>query len=98
MRRLLILVTMLFGVAASELAVAEQPNPAMKNILQGGQKVRVSNQQAASKIKRSYPNSKILSLKLIESNGPPVYRIKILSDQGEVKVIFVDGINSEIFE
>jgi len=88
----------LFGMSLPGSVLAERANPAMKNILQGGQKPRVSNQQAAGKIKRNYPDSKILSVKLIKGNGPPVYRIKILSDNGVVKLVFVDGMNAEVFE
>ena len=98
MRTLLILVILSIGLSAPGLAVAERSNPAMKGILQGGQKVRIGNQQAAARIKRHYPHSKILSYKLIDSNGPPVYRFKTLSNAGVVKLVFVDGITGEIFE
>jgi len=98
MRTLLILAILFIGLSVPGLAVAEQSNPAIKSILQGGQKVRIGNQQAAARIKRHYPGSKILSFKLIDSNGPPVYRFKTLSDEGVVKLVFVDGITGEIFE
>ena len=98
MRTILILGILLFGISVPGFVVAERSNPAMNNILQGGQKVRISNRQAAERIKRNYPASKILSVKLIESGGPPVYRIKTLSDDGVVKLVFVDGLNGKIFE
>ncbi|MFT7684793.1 MAG: putative membrane protein YkoI [Candidatus Azotimanducaceae bacterium] len=61
-------------------------------------KPSISKQQAVSKAKRNYPSSKVLSVKLIGSSGPAVYRLKILSSDGVVKYVFVDGNNGSVFE
>lgn len=95
----LVLLTLVVpGYAAADLMLAERANSGIKSIFQGGQGARIGNQQAASRAKRSFPGNKVLSVKLIESSGPPVYRIKMLSDQGVVKFVFVDGTNGEVFE
>jgi uncharacterized membrane protein YkoI len=98
-----ILVFMLFcsgmtGIATADILRVADNNSGRNNIVQEGQKVRVSNQQAANKVKRRYPGSKILSVKMIQNGGPPVYRIKTLSGDGVVKHVFVDGISGDLFE
>ncbi len=59
---------------------------------------RLGSKDAASAVKRNYRNRKILSVNLIESKGPPVYRVKTLSDKGVVKYVYVDGQSGEVFE
>jgi hypothetical protein len=59
---------------------------------------RIKNRQAASLVKKRYVNARILSISLIESKGPPVYRVKTLSDDGIVKYVFVDGQSGDVFE
>ena len=86
------------GIASADFLKVTDHNPGRNSIMQDGQKVRVSNQQAASKVKRRYPDSKILSVKLMHSGGPPVYRFKILSGGKVVKQVFVDGISGDLFE
>jgi len=102
MRGLIILVCLLLcglpGIAGADLLLAERAKAAPRHIFQSGSKARISNQQAASKAKRHYPGNKILSVKMIRSGGPAVYRIKMLSEQGVVKLVFVDGNNGEVFE
>lgn len=58
----------------------------------------ISKQKAASKAKHAYPGNKILSIKLIKSSGPAVYRLKMLSSKGVVKYVFVDGKTGSVFE
>ena len=79
------------GAASADLLFAQN------NILQSDQKPRIGNQQAVSKAKKTYPGNEILSVKLLDSKGPPVYRIKMIK-QGVVKLVYVDGINGEVFE
>ncbi len=102
MRRLLVLALLVLGtspgLAQADFLLAARTPPPANNIRSDTQRPRISNQQAASKIKRSVPGSKILSIKLIKSKGPPVYRVKTLSGDGVVKFVFVDGINGEIFK
>ncbi len=61
-------------------------------------KVRVGDEQATAKVRKRYPKSRILSVNLIESKGPPVYRVKTLSAEGVVKYVFVDSRSGDVFE
>jgi uncharacterized membrane protein YkoI len=97
--RILVFVLMcigISGIATADILRVADGTPPVKNLLQD-QKVRVSNRQAAARVKRSYPGSKIISIKLIHSGGPPVYRVRLLTD-GVVNHVFVDGINGDLFE
>jgi len=60
-------------------------------------KSRINAKQAAATVKQKL-GGKVLSVKLIESKGPPVYRIKTLSESGVVKVVFVDGLSGKLFD
>ncbi|MBL4679914.1 MAG: PepSY domain-containing protein [Pseudomonadales bacterium] len=64
----------------------------------GNAKPKINRKKAASKAKRAYPDSKILSVKLIKSGGPTVYKLKMLSSDGIVKYVFVDGQTGSVFE
>ena len=78
---------------------ADLGRPVPNNILPGASaRPKVGQQQAASRVKQRYPGNKILSVNLIKGGGPPVYRIKMLSDSGVVKYVFVDGVHGEVFE
>lgn len=59
---------------------------------------RIGDRQAASRVKQIYADRKILGIQLIETRGPPVYRVKTLSDEGVVKYVFVDGTSGDVFE
>lgn len=59
---------------------------------------QIGNRQAASRVKQVYSDHKILAVQLIETRGPPVYRVKTLSDEGVVKFVFVDGTSGNVFE
>ena len=39
---------------------------------------------------------RVLSVQLIESRGPPVYRVKILTENGRVRTVHVDGHTGEV--
>lgn len=41
---------------------------------------------------------RVLSVQLIESRGPPVYRIKILTENGRVRTVHVDGQTGEVIK
>jgi len=69
-----------------------------KSSLLPSQSAKVSNKQATASVKQRYSGSKILSINLIKSNGPPVYRVKTLSSDGVVKYVFVDGTTGDVFE
>jgi len=93
----------LLMLSTAEVAIAEPPKrgeaPSMRNsIVQEQQGVKVSNQQAAGNVRQEFPGSKILSVKMMGSGGPPVYKIKTLSGSGVVKFVYVDGTSGEVFE
>ncbi len=67
-------------------------------LVQDKKPLRVSNQRAAELVKRRYSGSRVLGVSLIDSKGPPVYRVKTLSDKGVVRSVFVDGTSGEVFE
>ena len=62
------------------------------------QQARIGSKEAASLVKNRYQGSKILSINMIDSKGPSVYRVKTLSSAGVVKYVFVDGITGAVFE
>lgn len=39
---------------------------------------------------------RVLSVQLIESRGPPVYRVKILTENGRVRTVHVDGQSGDV--
>ena len=68
------------------------------SLVQGQPSATISNQHAAGNVRQEFPGSKILSVKMMGSNGPPVYKIKTLSGNGVVKFVYVDGTSGEVFE
>ncbi len=59
---------------------------------------RISSKQATSRVKQKYRDSKILSINLIKSKGPSVYRVKTLTASAVVKYVYVDGTTGDVFE
>jgi|TARA_B100000315_G_scaffold220344_1_gene222937 uncharacterized membrane protein YkoI len=72
-------------------------SPDRNNTIMLAAKARISAKQAAASVKQKL-GAKVLSVKLIESKGPPVYRVKTLSKSGVVKVVFVDGQSGKVFD
>tara|TARA_Y100001934_G_scaffold248869_1_gene309818 strand:+ start:768 stop:1085 length:318 start_codon:yes stop_codon:yes gene_type:complete len=105
MRFVLSIIVLLLAVPASAgwdrkggiTIAAFDPNKNEPNSLVSN-RVRVANHQATALVRKRYPNSKVLSVRLIESKGPPVYRVKTLSSEGVVKHVFVDGRTGDVFE
>ena len=58
---------------------------------------QLSAGQAASKVKQRY-GGKILSVTLTQSGGKPVYRVKVLTKSGVMKIVLVDGISGRVYE
>lgn len=108
MRGLILLIFLLVSPAVMSApfgqrhdASREAGRPAASKKLLGRDAVapRVGNEQAAARVKRAYANSKILSLRLMQSDkGPPIYKVKTLSPKGVVKYVYVDAINGDVFE
>lgn len=59
---------------------------------------RIDARAAASRVRKSYQDHRVLAINLIDGQGPPVYRVKTLSDKGVVRFVYVDGNNGEVFE
>ena len=68
------------------------------NQLAPGNRSGISNKRAASLVKERYAASRILGVSLLDEQGPPVYRVRTLSNSGVVKSVFVDGKSGEVFE
>ena len=49
-------------------------------------------------MRRQYANHRILNIVLIESKGPPVYKVKTLSGDGVVKHVYVDAVGGDVFD
>lgn len=87
----------LMAAAAGAAAVVTAAAGAAPNTMLLAAKSRIDAKQAAATVKRKL-GGKVLSVKLIESKGPPVYRVKTLSKSGVVKVVFVDGQSGKVFD
>ncbi len=85
------------AVAPFRLVTSITAPGATENRLLLAAKSRIDAKQAAATVKQKL-GGKVLSVKLIESKGPPVYRIKTLSKSGVVKVVFVDGQSGKVFD
>lgn len=51
---------------------------------------------AVISVVKSELRGKILSIRLIPSEGPPVYKVKLLLSKGRVRTVFVDGKSGQI--
>lgn len=88
-----------FAHAAPGVMLAgEYTRPEPQGILPSQQSPKIGSQQAASSVKRTFADRKILSVKLMDAKGPPVYRVKTLSDDGVVGYVYVDGNSGDVFE
>jgi hypothetical protein len=67
------------------------------NFLPGNSRSRAGSREAASQAKQRYPESKILSINPVR-NSDRQYRVKLLSNDGIVKYVFVDATNGEVFD
>jgi|GEM_PF-540331 len=76
---------------------AEFKPPPLKNILPSKSRSRAGSKEAASRAKQRFPQSKILSVQPMQSQGNQ-YRVKLLSDGGVVKYVFVDANSGEVFD
>ena len=93
MRCLAMVIVLVIGLIHTQSVPAQ----AVSSLLPS-QSARVSSKEATVSVKQRYGDSKILSINLIESKGPPVYRLKTLSSDGVVKYVFVDGTTGDVFE
>jgi uncharacterized membrane protein YkoI len=78
-------------------AAAANPEPA-KPFIQKQQRSGISNRQVAAMVKRSYSDSRILSIELKQRKGTRIYKVKTLSESGVMKYVFVDAGTGDIFE
>lgn len=91
-----LLVAALPAAAVATAAVTTAATSAAAPHIMLAAKSRINAKQAAATVKKKL-GGKVLSVKLIESKGPPVYRVKTLSKSGVVKVVFVDGQSGKVF-
>lgn len=86
------------GFRPGSIRAAAEPETRQQMIPDRRQAPRIGERQAATRVKQRYADHKILAVQLIETRGPPVYRIKTLSEEGVVKYVFVDGNSGNVFE
>ncbi len=58
---------------------------------------QLSAGQASAKVKQRY-GGKVLSVALTQSGGKPVYRVKVLTKTGVMKIVRVDGVSGRVYE
>ncbi|MFN3238777.1 MAG: PepSY domain-containing protein [Pseudomonadales bacterium] len=83
-----------FAQVAEVVRMAEFKGAPENKFLPGKPRARVGEKKAASRAKSAFPEAKILSVHY--RNG--AYRVKLLSDGGVVKYVFVDPDSGEVFE
>lgn len=81
----------------SALLLVALPSPASGQILMPVlmASATVSESSAVAAALRAV-KGRVLSVQLIESRGPPVYRVKILTENGRVRTVHVDGQTGEV--
>lgn len=82
-------------IQESGFSIAEFQGIPESKFLPGKPRARVGEKQAASRAKRAFPNSKILSVNPMQGDGS--YRVKLLSNGGVVKYVYV-GKDGEVVE
>jgi len=84
MRKVLIVLFIIGSLLCSQISYAKRSKPDV-----------ISKGEAISAVK-SELRGKILSIHLIPSEGPPVYKVKLLLAKGRVRTVFVDGQSGQI--
>ena len=59
---------------------------------------KIDARAAASRVRKAHQDHRVLAINLIDRKGPPIYRVKTLSNKGVVQFVYVDGDNGEVFE
>lgn len=98
MRNLFIIaVVLVLSVTTLSLSSAEAKDSyRLQDGLQIAQnKAVISKGQAIAAVKNQMAG-KVLSANLIKSQGPPVYRVKLLLEKGRVRTVFVDATNGRV--
>ena len=113
MRNLMLLVWLIASLGVTQGAVAGPGGLMAKQVLLAQNLVpsspsraarlppraqRLDSRDAAAKVRQRFQSFKILSVSLIDSKGPVVYRVKTLSPDGVVNMVFVDGNSGDVFE
>ena len=86
------------GEHHGKTSIAPSALDGSSRLVQDRQRLRVSNKRAAELVKKRYASSRVLGVSLIDGKGPPLYRVKTLSENGVVRSVFVDGSSGEVFE
>ncbi|NQD38193.1 hypothetical protein HPT27_14280 [Permianibacter sp. IMCC34836] len=85
--------SLLFSLALLPAMPVAAASPAL--IIMAAQAPAVSESAAVANALRAV-KGRVLSVQLIESRGPPVYRVKILTEDGRVRTVHVDGQTGEV--
>ena len=85
----------LLGVVASTLLLPAPATASAVTVSLLAQGAAVSESAAVAAAQRAV-KGRVLSVQLIESRGPPVYRVKILTEDGRVRTVHVDGQSGEV--
>ena len=59
---------------------------------------RLDSRAAAARVKQRYQGHKILAIQLVEARASSGYRVKMLSPEGVVTSVFVEGRSGDVFE
>jgi len=85
------------GIAGDNPFRIHNQNYNQPMLLAAAAKFRLTAAQAASKVKKRY-GGKILSSALSKSKGKSVYRVKVLTKSGVVKIVLVDANSGRVYE
>ena len=88
MRRLIVLAVLVGAMGA--FAAPDAALSAQGNARNGASAVELSADQAAA-IAQQATGGRVLSAQLMRRDDVPVYRVKVLTPQGVVRVVFVDA-------
>ena len=98
---------MLVLVLSCALTVSAQPGDNARhdradresqvNQLVPGKSAGISKSQAAARVKQRYRSSRIMGIAQMDG-ATPLYRVRLLSEEGVVSSVFVDGRTGEVFE
>ena len=64
--------------------------PSQWLVADSGKQARVSLSEAAERVQKS-TGGRVLSAQAVREQGRDLYRIKVLSPQGEVRIVYVDA-------
>lgn len=87
-----VLTALLISLAPSAQAehFAPERPPRAEAPMEGARALRINLNEAAEMVQRQ-TGGRILAAQSVRDGGRPSYRIKVLTGQGEVRIVFVDA-------